>query len=323
MSFHFPIISPTILSFVAPACALILSFASLAIAEHTGYKHKKELAQERTRAKAKVKSDYSRMVNISSGKFKRGSTFNETKLHLAECKKNDRSCSLWWFKDEYPDRLVYLNGYWIDKFEVSNAKYLEFVKATGHRPALDDSCETKKCAEGNLWEGSSFPERIKNQPVTQVSWQDANAYCEWQGKRLPSEAEWEKAARGPSGNKYPWGNAPPKRRATFQRKWHGGFTLTDVGSYANGVSVYGAHDMAGNVWEWVDDWYDINYYRTGRRKNPRGLANGEFKVLRGGSWVNFPDTLRSALRRWSRPEIRFNDTGFRCAKDEVHETKKN
>ena len=323
MLFRFPVTSHTALKFVAVACLLLLWIASSAMAETVGDGTENESGQATKKPEAATKSDYSFMAKISAGNFKRGSSFEETKGHLAVCKKYDKSCSLWWFKDEYSDRLIYLKNYWIDLHEVSNEKYLEFVKATDHRPALDDSCKTDKCREGNLWDGTSFPERIRNQPVTQVSWHDAVAYCNWRGKRLPSEAEWEKAARGPSGNKYPWGNASPKKQATYQRKWRGVFTLTDVNSYPNGVSLYGVYNMAGNVWEWVDDWYHMNYYRIGRRKNPKGPAKGEFKMVRGGSWVNFPDTLRSALRRWSRPDVRFNDTGFRCAKDDVHETEKN
>ena len=323
MLFRFPVIFHATLKLAVVACLLLLWIVPSAIAEVVRDGREKAGEQTTKKSDTPTKFDYTFMAKISGGNFKRGSTFEETKGHLAECKKFDKSCSLWWFKDEYPDRLVYLKNYWIDQYEVSNAKYLEFVNATGHRPALDDSCETDKCNNGNLWKGNTFPERIKNQPVTQVSWHDAVAYCKWRGKRLPSEAEWEKAARGPSGNKYPWGNASPKKRSTYQRKWRGEFTLTDVNSYPNGVSIYGVYNMAGNVWEWVDDWYHINYYRIGRRKNPKGPATGEFKMVRGGSWVNFPDTLRSALRRWSRPDVRFNDTGFRCAKDDVHETEKN
>ncbi|GJL79599.1 MAG: hypothetical protein NPINA01_25880 [Nitrospinaceae bacterium] len=263
------------------------------------------------------------MVKIEAGTFKRGSTFEETKDYLEMCREWDKACQLWWFQDEFPDKRITLDSYWIDMFEVSNAQYLKFVKATGHRPALDDSCLTKKCWKGNLWKGASFPQNIRNQPVTQVNWYDADAYCRWRGKRLPSEAEWEKAARGPQGNVYPWGSASPKGRATFQRKWRGVFTMTDVGSYPQGASFYGVFDMAGNAWEWVDDWYHFKYYSLGRKSNPRGPANGEFKVVRGGSWVNYPNSLRSAFRRWSRPEVRFNDTGFRCAKDAVDETEKN
>ncbi|MCH8157152.1 MAG: SUMF1/EgtB/PvdO family nonheme iron enzyme [Nitrospinae bacterium] len=267
--------------------------------------------------------EFPRMVNIPTGTFKRGSTFEENKRHKDMCRKYDSNCQLWWFNDEHPDHLVFLDSYWIDLFEVTNEKYLEFVLVTGHRSALDETCETDKCREGNLWEGNSFPSRISRQPVTQVSWYDADAYCRWRGKRLPSEAEWEKAARGPSGSMYPWGSGSPKHRAAYGRKWQGVYTMTDVGTYSNGVSLYGVFDMAGNVWEWVDDWYDPKYYNWGKKKNPRGPVEGEFKVVRGGSWVNHPDTLRSAFRRWSRPKVRFNDTGFRCARDDDDETEKN
>lgn len=258
--------------------------------------------------------DVSNMAFIRSGKFLRGSNFEENKAAFKMCRKLDKACRLWWFSDEYPAKLVSLDNYWIDIYEVTNEQYLEFVKATGHPPALDDSCTTDACREGNLWDGASFPPIIRKQPVTQVSWYDAEAYCKWRGKRLPTEAEWEKAARGPSGSRFPWGNASPEGRATFNRKWKGMYTMTDVGSYPEGASVYGALDMAGNVWEWVDDWYDRTYYTKGTKSNPKGWSKGEFKSLRGGSWVNHADSLRSALRRWSRPDVRFNDTGFRCAK---------
>ena len=259
-------------------------------------------------------NDVSDMAFIRVGKFFRGSNFEENKAAFKMCRKYDKSCKLWWFSDEYPGKLVSLDNYWIDVYEVTNEKYLEFVKATGHPPALDNSCTTDACREGNLWQGTSFPSAISRQPVTQVSWYDANDYCKWRGKRLPTEAEWEKAARGPSGNSYPWGEASPKGRASYNRKWKGIYTMTNVGSYPNGVSLYGVHDMAGNVWEWVDDWYNRTYYTYGTKSNPKGYVEGEFKSLRGGSWVNFPDSLRSAFRRWSRPGVRFNDTGFRCAK---------
>ena len=192
-------------------------------------------------------NDVSDMAFIRGGKFVRGSTFEENQTAFKMCRKNDRSCKLWWFSDEYPLKLVMLQTYLIDIYEVTNEKYLQFVEATGHPPALDDSCTTDACREGNLWKESSFPSKIRRQPVTQVSWYDAQVYCKWRGKRLPTEAEWEKAARGPSGSIYPWGNAFPKGRATFKRKWQGLHTMTNVGSYPNGVSVYGVHDMAGNV----------------------------------------------------------------------------
>jgi len=294
------------------------SATSLVFAMHAGEEHKEELLGNLQQVRAEplfVQSDNSLMVRIPAGTFKMGSSFEENKRHLKGCRKYDESCELWWFNDEYPDRLIFLDSYWLDIYEVTNEKYLEFVLATGHRFALDQTCDTDKCRDGNLWQGGSFPPRIKHQPVTQVSWHDADAFCRWRGKRLPSEAEWEKAARGPSGNLYPWGAGSPKNRATYGRKWRGAFTMTDVGTYSQGTSIYGVHDMAGNVWEWVDDWYDLKYYNWRRKKTPRGPVEGDFKVVRGGSWVNYPDTLRSSFRRWSQPEVRFNDTGFRCAKD--------
>ena len=301
------------------------SATSVVFAMHAGGEHQEELLGNLQQARAEplfVQSDNSLMIRIPAGTFKMGSSFNENKRHLKGCRKNDKSCELWWFNDEYPDRLIFLDSYWLDIYEVTNEKYLEFVLATWHRFALDQTCETDKCRDGNLWQGASFPPRIKHQPVTQVSWHDADAFCRWRGKRLPSEAEWEKAARGPSGNLYPWGAGSPKNRATYGRKWRGAFTMTDVGTYSQGTSLYGVHDMAGNVWEWVNDWYDLKYYNWRRKKNPRGPTEGDFKVVRGGSWVNYPDTLRSSFRRWSQPEVRFNDTGFRCAKETTDETEK-
>ncbi len=267
--------------------------------------------------------DYRGMVLIPGGKSKIGSTFKEIMKYFDMCYRVDKTCRDWWYKDELPQHKVILDDYWFDKYEVTNADYLKFVLATGHRPALDNSCETDKCREGNLWEGYTFSRSIRNQPVTQVSWDDAAAYCRWLGKRLPTEAEWERAARGPTGMMYPWGSSPPKGRANFKRKWMGTKTMTDVGHYSKGMSVYGIFDMAGNVWEWVGDWYEMNYYKKSPRKNPKGPDEGEFKVVKGGGWVNYGETLHSSIRRWSRPEARFNDTGFRCAKDAVDETQKN
>lgn len=264
-------------------------------------------------------ADLTGMAMIPAGEFRMGSTLQQVIKFWNQCRKVDKSCKEWWYRDEVPEHKIYLDAYWIDIFEVTNEKYLQFVLATGHRPALDDSCETKECWNGNLWDGTSFPESIRNQPVVQVNWYDADAYCHWRGKRLPAEAEWEKAARGPIRHLYPWGGQSPSGRATYQRKWHGIFTMTSVGSYSNGASIYGIYDMAGNAWEWVADWYDRDYYKKSPKKNPRGPAKGKFKVVRGGSWVNYGITLHSALRRWSLPRVRFNDTGFRCAKDAADE----
>ena len=139
-----------------------------------------------------------------------------------------------------------------------------------------------------MWKGNSFTMLIRNQPVTQVDWYDAVAYCKWKDKRLPSEAEWEKSARGPSGNIYPWGKGSPKGRATYNRKWKGIATMTGVGSYPRGVSIYGLHDTAGNVWEWVDDWYMRTYYSVGTKNFLKVLQmeNSKFFVVVPG--LTFP-----------------------------------
>ena len=265
--------------------------------------------------------NYSDMAHIPAGNFYMGSSFPETTTNYNLCKKFDKGCKLWWFRDERPRHTVYLKEYWIDRYETTNTDYVGFVIATGARSALDNSCKTKGCKDGNLWDGVSYPSMIRDQPVIQVSWHDADAYCRWRGKRLPTEAEWEKAARGPSGRLYPWGNEPVSRsRAVYKKKWQGINTLGSVGSHPKGVSIYGVHDMAGNAWEWVSDWYQLDYYRSSPLSNPQGSPDGKYKIVRGGSWINNPDTLHGAFRRWSLPEVRFNDTGFRCAKDSQYET---
>jgi len=304
---------PSVLLIPMLWASILTGWSSPASAKHADSEHGGKAVRESQPPKG---DDFSAMARVPGGAFRRGSSFEQNKVHFSMCRKVDKNCRFWWFTDEFPSKMVEVDAFWIDIYEVTNEKYLEFVLATGHRPALDDTCETDACREGNLWKGASFPDAIRNQPVTQVSWYDANAYCQWRGKRLPTEAEWEKAARGTRGRMYPWGDDSPEGRATYQRKWQGINTMTDVGHYPGGVSLYSVHDMAGNVWEWVDDWYHKNYYARGTKINPKGPASGEFKVVRGGSWVNFADSLRSAFRRWSLPDVRFNDTGFRCARDD-------
>lgn len=222
--------------------------------------------------------------------------------------------------DESPAHMVFLDSYLIDKYEVSNELYKDFVSAKGHpAPAYWDDPRLNK------------PE----QPVVGVNWEDAKAFCEFRGKRLPTEAEWEKAARGPNANLYPWGNDFDPTKANFGRNRE---ATMPVDSFPDAVSYYGIHNMAGNVFEWVADWYDPRFYdRLEPMVNPTGpdkpvwlggtgtyvdrLTVGEKRVIRGGSWIAPESTLRSTHRFWNHP---LNNSygvglGFRCAKTAPHE----
>lgn len=214
-------------------------------------------------------------------------------------------------RDEYPRHDVFVNNFYIDKFELTNGRYLEFVKATNHRIP-----QNPKNATRNLWQGDTITESLADRPVVNVDWADANAYCQWAGKRLPTEAEWEKAAKGTADRRFPWGNVEPtNKHLNFNQQWIGEKTLMPVGSYELGKSPFGVYDMAGNVWEWVNDWYDAKYYEKSPAKNPPGPETGTKRVLRGSGWQNETPTVRIFTRVDSDPTIRNESTGFRCAMD--------
>ena len=198
--------------------------------------------------------------------------------------------------DERPVREVYLDAYWIDKYEVTNAQYALCVEAG----ECDEPQSTDKYNNSNY----------ANHPVVYVDWNQASAYCEWAGGRLPTEAEWEKVARGPNGNKYPWGNESPSCSLANYNYCKGDTTV--VGSYPEGESYYHALDMAGNVWEWVNDWYASSYYAE-QLNNPPGPSSGTFRVLRGGSWCSYDGFIRSAVRLGVYPLDWNSYLGFRCA----------
>lgn len=214
-------------------------------------------------------------------------------------------------RDEYPRHDVFVSNFYIDKFELTNGRYLEFVKATRHRIP-----QNPKNATRNLWEGETIAESLIDRPVINVDWADAQAYCQWAGKRLPTEAEWEKAAKGTADRRFPWGNVEPtNKHLNFNQQWIGEKTLMPVGSYEAGKSPFGVYDMAGNVWEWVNDWYDARYYEKSPAKNPTGPETGTKRVLRGSGWQNETPTVRIFTRVDSDPTIRNESTGFRCAMD--------
>jgi formylglycine-generating enzyme required for sulfatase activity len=215
--------------------------------------------------------------------------------------------------NERPEHVVELDAYYIDQYEVTLALYRKFLDAGKHDspPTWDDEAATT----------------VGDRPAIGMKWEDADAYCKWVGKRLPTEAEWEKAARGTDSRRYPWGSMQPfVDIANYNRGlWVSeAVTLAAVTSGLEGMSVrhglkeggkspYGLNHMAGNAAEWVSDWYDRDYYQNSPKKNPTGPTKGEKRVLRGGSWADLPLALRVTARISAEPEFEDRTIGFRCA----------
>lgn len=205
--------------------------------------------------------------------------------------------------DEQPERRIYLDAYSIDRYEVTNHQYQAFVAATGHRKAAPPSRYAKNLSRV----------RGVNQPVTYVSWDDAGAYCRWKGKRLPTEAEWEKAMRGVDGRLWPWGNAPDPLASNWGSARDGFEVTAPVGSLKRDVSPFGVADGSGNVMEWVADWYAEDAYRHPSERNPEGPDHGVYKVLRGGGYTSAGADVRITSRSRMVPDFRDETIGFRCA----------
>jgi formylglycine-generating enzyme required for sulfatase activity len=226
------------------------------------------------------------MVYVPAGEFLMGSA------------DSDKDAS----SDEKPQHTVYLDAFWIDHTEVTNAQYKKCVQA--------GTCTASSYASDSSFNGDT-------QPVVGVDWNNAVTYCEWVGRQLPTEAQWEKAARGTDGCIYPWGNQTATCEYAVMDDGSGkgcgkGSAAWVVGSKPKGASPYGALDMAGNVWEWAADWYDGKYYASSPFKNPTGPSSGSSRVLRGGSW-DFDQTLARATFRGSyTPDSRLSNIGFRC-----------
>ncbi|MBT4138908.1 MAG: SUMF1/EgtB/PvdO family nonheme iron enzyme [Candidatus Latescibacteria bacterium] len=215
------------------------------------------------------------MMTIPEGEFAMGSNLGEINAR--------------------PAHSIYLSTYQIDRFEVTNLQYQTFVQTTNHRPS--------EFAQNPSLNVADFP-------ITGIAWLDADAYCQWIGGRLPTEAEWEKAARGIDGRTYPWGEtSPDSTLLNHNRQINKPVT---VGSYPTGVSPFGLHDMAGNVWEWTNDWISSTYYITSPDRNPPGPSNGSQRVIRGGSWGEDKTFVRTFSRFWSAPNASTDLIGFRC-----------
>jgi formylglycine-generating enzyme required for sulfatase activity len=263
------------------------------------------------------------MVSVPAGEFLMGSTDDDPDANA----------------DEKPQHMLYVDAFWIDRTEVTNALFTDFVEATGHKTAAenagtgwvyDQDARKWKEVAGADWrhprgQGSDLV-GLDSFPVVQVSWDDALAYCHWAGRRLPTEAEWEKAARGTDGRKYPWGNGPVAGElvnfcdSMCSAGWKDqavddGYSETaPVGSHAAGASPYGAVDMAGNVWEWTADWYGAGYYSSSPGRNPSGPREGQERALRGGSMSGTKLGVRAVIRDRKPPASRYNNVGFRCAR---------
>ena len=230
------------------------------------------------------------MILIPAGEFQMGDHFGP--------EGND---------NERPVHTVYLDAFYIDAYEVTNAQYQKFMDATVR-------------AAPTYWDNSKY--NAPEQPVVGVSWYDAVAYAEWAGKRLPTEAEWEKAARGGlAGKRYQWGDEAPDSGGVYRANYDPGNYTEDGYNYPAPVGSfppngYGLYDMAGNVWEWCADWLGDDYYENSPLNNPLGPDFGTDRVLRGGSWAHLPDSLRVAYRCYDPPAIADHNIGFRCVSQE-------
>jgi formylglycine-generating enzyme required for sulfatase activity len=234
-------------------------------------------------------------VTIPAGEFLMGSSQENIEYAQSLCSDCD-------FSNEQPQHSVFLDEYQIGKYEVTNNQYNQCIHAG-------------KCV------GSVVISKLDH-PMINVNWYAAKTYCEWVGGRLPTEAEWEKAASWDYGAKrkrtYSWGEMIDCTYANYDGKNGGGKhcfgDTAPVGNYESGKSPYGLYDMAGNVWEWVNDWYSDTYYQSSPSSNPLGPDIGQYRVLRGGAWYNLNYVVRSAFRGWYDPSIADNHFGFRCSR---------
>ena len=237
-------------------------------------------------------SPYAGMVLIPEGAFEMGSRLSLSELDPISIFQADRHM----LGPEDPAHEVILDAFYVDLYEVTNAKFKKYIEATHSKNPP------------RYWDDNDFNHSL--QPVVGITWKEARAYCQWKNKRLPTEAEWEKAARGKRPVRFPWGNEPPdKTRANFDNHVR---KTAPVGSYPKGKSDYGVFDMSGNVSEWVKDWHYPEYYLFSPKENPPGPEKGHYKIIRGGNWKNKLEDIRLTYRNATVPKARSKTVGFRC-----------
>ncbi len=219
--------------------------------------------------------------------------------------------------DQKPAHQVYLDVFYIDKHEVTNAQFEAFIVDGGYQnrklwTAAGWNFIQNHQIKTPLHHGQNSVSMEPDHPVIGVSWYEAYAYATWAGKRLPTEAEWEKAARGTDERTYPWGNKMDFSRLNYFPHHE---KILGIGSFPSGASPYGALDMAGSVWEWCADWYSEDCYPQSSRQNPKGPDGGEYRALRGGGWNSIRLQLRTFYRHCDKADRRAYNVGFRCAQD--------
>ncbi len=277
--------------------------------EYLNVEEKRKVTQKRVDDRRQIMEEslkinedrWNEMALIPSGEFVMGSSEED------------------FIPEEMPQHGVILDAYYIDRYEVTNAKYWEFLayilKTSDHSKCAPSEPLNKNHLPGNTFRGYEYKYyNYPDYPVTRIDWYDAYAYAAWAGKRLPTEAEWEKAARGTDGRRFPWGNV---WEIKFCNVGTEGDLPVTVGSFEQGNSVYGCYDMTGSVSEWCNDWYHPEYFYNSPKKNPKGPLKGTGKrIIKGGSlFAQNVYKLRCAVRMFGEPSDRNKSVGFRCAKD--------